>query len=497
MHILSGRAHHSKLSLTKWVFILACLSYLNAAAPTAAQELPSLGDGASRIVSPQMERRIGEAFLRQLHANLPISEDVLVQYFIEQHMHNLAQHAQMRGALQSIIVVDNPEINAFAAPGGIIGINLGLLLYAQDIHEYSSVVAHEFAHVSQRHFARGIEEQQAASVPMLASMIAALLVGAAGGGEAGMAALSAAQAAGQSSQLRFSRERESEADRIGLNTMRRANLDPNAMSRMFERMQSAYRFTSRPPEFLLTHPLSETRISDARNQARDFFSDDPQSGARQWPDQLEYQLVRMRTKQHFSKNAKADVFNYREELKAHPNDPAREYALALALSRTNEHDEALALMRGLESKISSRIFYQASVAELLIAAQQLDNAQSLLREQLALYPDNFPLAMLYAQALIADEQYVSAESVLESQSKLRPLDTHVWFLLAETAGLASNVTGVHLARAEYFYLHGALHRAIQHLEYAQRLVRKSNPVLETKLAQRIQDLRTSIRIQNS
>ena len=497
MKIFSGHCHRPKLSLNTLVLILGSLVCTDITNPTWAQELPSLGDGASRMVSPQLERRIGEAFLRQLHANLPISEDVLVQYFVEQHMHNLAQHAQMRGSLQSIIVVDNPEINAFAAPGGIIGINLGLLLYAQDIHEYSSVVAHEFAHISQRHFARGIEEQQAASVPMLASMIAALLVGAAGGGEAGMAALSAAQAAGQSNQLRFSRARESEADRIGLNTMRRANLDPNAMSRMFERMQSAYRFTSRPPEFLLTHPLSETRISDARNQARDFFSSDPQGASRKWPDQLEYQLVRMRTKHHFSNNAKADVFNYRERLKAQPADPALQYGLALALSKTNEHDQALALMRGLKSKISSRIFYHASLAELLIAAQELDSAQSLLREQLALYPDNFPLAMLYAQALIADEQYISAESVLESQSKLRPQDTHVWFLLAETAGLASNVTGVHLARAEYFYLHGALHRAIQHLEYAQRLVRKSNPVLETKLAQRIQDLRTSIRMQNS
>ncbi|MEC8754969.1 MAG: M48 family metalloprotease [Pseudomonadota bacterium] len=497
MQIFFGHCYRPKLSLNTLVLILGSLVCTDIANTTWAQELPSLGDGASRMVSPQLERRIGEAFLRQLHANLPISEDVLVQYFVEQHMHNLAQHAQMRGSLQSIIVVDNPEINAFAAPGGIIGINLGLLLYAQDIHEYSSVVAHEFAHISQRHFARGIEEQQAASVPMLASMIAALLVGAAGGGEAGMAALSAAQAAGQSNQLRFSRARESEADRIGLNTMRRANLDPNAMSRMFERMQSAYRFTSRPPEFLLTHPLSETRISDARNQARDFFSSDPKGASRKWPDQLEYQLVRMRTKHHFSNNAKADVFNYRERLKAQPTDPALQYSLALALSKTNEHDQALALMRGLKSKISSRIFYHASLAELLIAAQELDSAQSLLREQLALYPDNFPLAMLYAQALIADEQYISAESVLESQSKLRPQDTHVWFLLAETAGLASNVTGVHLARAEYFYLHGALHRAIQHLEYAQRLVRKSNPVLETKLAQRIQDLRTSIRMQNS
>ena len=94
-----------------------------------------------------MERRIGEAFLRQLHANLPISEDVITQYYIEQHMQNLAQYAQLQEPLQSIIVVDNPEINAFAAPGGIIGINLGLLLYAQNVHEYSSVVALSLIHI--------------------------------------------------------------------------------------------------------------------------------------------------------------------------------------------------------------------------------------------------------------------------------------------------------------------------------------------------------------
>ena len=133
MQIFFGHCHRPKLSLNTLVLILGSLVCTNIANTTWAQELPSLGDGASRMVSPQLERRIGEAFLRQLHANLPISKDVLVQYFVEQHMHNLAQHAQMRGSLQSIIVVDNPEINAFAAPGGIIGINLGLLLYAQDI----------------------------------------------------------------------------------------------------------------------------------------------------------------------------------------------------------------------------------------------------------------------------------------------------------------------------------------------------------------------------
>ena len=165
MQIFFGHRHRPKLSLNTLVLILGSLVCTDIANTTWAQELPSLGDGASRMVSPQLERRIGEAFLRQLHANLPISEDVLVQYFVEQHMHNLAQHAQMRGSLQSIIVVDNPEINAFAAPGGIIGINLGLLLYAQDIHEYSSVVAHEFAHISQRHFARASKNNRPRRCP--------------------------------------------------------------------------------------------------------------------------------------------------------------------------------------------------------------------------------------------------------------------------------------------------------------------------------------------
>ena len=134
------------------------------------------------------------------------------------------------------------------------------------------------------------------------------------------------------------------------------------------------------------------------------------------------------------KNSQADVFNYREKLEQTPDNAALQYALALALSKTNEHDEALALMRKLEGKISSRIFFQASLAELLIAAEELTGAQSLLAQQLNLYPDNFPLAMMYARALVADEQYDDAEIVLETQSKLRPTDTHIWFLLAETAG---------------------------------------------------------------
>ena len=130
-------------------------------------ELPSLGDGSSSIVSPQMEARIGSMFLKQLNAALPMADDVVIQYYVEQHIAYLAQYSEMQQPMQAIAVVDNPQINAFAAPGGIIGINLGLLIYAQDSAEYSSVIAHEMAHLSQRHFARGIQAQQGAQTRVL------------------------------------------------------------------------------------------------------------------------------------------------------------------------------------------------------------------------------------------------------------------------------------------------------------------------------------------
>ena len=154
-----------------------------------------------------MEARIGSVFLKQLNAALPMADDVVIQYYVEQQIAFLAQYSEMQQPLQAVAVVDNPQINAFAAPGGIIGINLGLLIYAQDSAEYSSVIAHEMAHLSQRHFARGIQAQQANSIPSMIGLLTALLVGAAGGTDAGIAALSTAQAINQSNQLRFSRTR--------------------------------------------------------------------------------------------------------------------------------------------------------------------------------------------------------------------------------------------------------------------------------------------------
>ena len=449
--------------------------------------LPSLGDASSATISPELERRIGEGFLKQLHAQIKTSDDPLIKYYVERQLTELAQYSDLRESIMAVIVVDSPQLNAFAAPGGVVGVNLGLLLYAEDVHEYASVMAHELAHLSQRHFARGVEEQRKQSLPLIASLIAALIIGAAGGGDAALAAITSAQAAAQAGQLRYSRERETEADRVGFNTLVRANHDPAAMSRMFERMQRAYRFTRKPPEFLLTHPLSETRIADARNQALDV-------PRRNYKDSLDYQLMRVRTEVHFQQNPAQGAAIYSKRLRDNPEDTAAQYGLALSRSKQGQHQEALDGVERLVGINPQSILYQAAYAEMLIEAGRLQQARESLAHHLVLNPDNPPLAFLYARALNLSGLHDQAEAVLERQTEVRPNDVDVWYQLAETAGLAGNVSGVHLARAEYFFLHGSFHRSIQHLEYAQRLVQRTNPQLNAKLSQRIQDLRTAIRM---
>lgn len=469
-----------------------CLTLIGNAAPASdpTADLPTLGDGSSRIVSPAMEKQIGRQFLKQINAVLPTINDPILKYYVETQIADLAQYSQLKEKVLEVVLIDSPAVNAFAAPGGVVGVNLGLLLTAEDVHEYSSVMAHELAHLSQRHFARGIEEQREAMLPTMASMIAAIAIGMAAGGDAGIAAMSASQAAAQSSQLRYSRSRETEADRIGMNTLVNAGLDPDGMARMFDRMGRAYRYSSKPPEFLLTHPLTERRVADAKTNALKY-------PPRQYEDSPDYTLARMRAVVHYSDSPEVAVKHFRKEVADNPDSAAAQYGLALALSRAGEHEEAVPLADALFASAPDRLLFVAAYAEFLTAAGELDQALTLLERQLLLNPDNPPLAMLYADALMQNEEYDIAEEVLTRQSKIRPNDIDVWYELAEVAGKAGDIVAVHRARAEFFALHGAYTRAIQHLEYARRLVSQDNSQLQAMLNQRINDLRTELRIARS
>ena len=455
-----------------------------------ADDLPSVGDASSRLISPQMERQLGESFLKQVHAALPTVDDPILKYYVQRQLAGIVQYSELREPILATVLIDSDDINAFAAPGGIVGINLGLMLHARDVHEYSSVVAHEIAHLSQRHFARGIEEQRAQTLPMLAGLIAAIMIGAMGGGDAGMAAISGVQAASQANQLRYSRGREQEADRIGLNTLARANLDTWGMSRMFDRMDRAYRFTRRPPEFLLTHPLTETRIADARTQAMEY-------PRKQFPESLEYQAMRARARVRYADSPKAAVLSFEKEVDENPDSAGARYGLAVALAAAERYDEAIPHVDQFYTDNPHNILFIGSLAELLTKAGKIDQSIEMLERELAVNPQNAVLAVLYADALVANRQYVAAEAVLQQQSFANKADVDVWYDLAEVSGLAGNIIGVHLARAEFFELHGAYQRTIQHLQYARRLASRGNEPLMARLDQRINDIRNKMREQRS
>ena len=449
----------------------------------ATNELPDLGDGAAALVSPAQERELGEKLIRQLRKEAPTNDDPALKYFCAQLLAELAAASELTDHNLHPVLIESPVLNAFAAPGGVVGINLGLFLHADNVHQLSAVLAHELAHLSQRHYARTVEYQKQSAVPYIAALLASVALMAVSGGSAGIAALSATQAAAQDSALRYSRAREQEADHIGIETLVRAGFDPHAMASMFEQMSYAARFDRKLPEFLLTHPVTENRIADARNRAAAW-------PARPYPDRVEFEFVQARVRVMYAKSADQAVAMFAQErnnVRLIPS--AADYGYVYALSRANRHDEALRALRIFTARAPDNLFVHLLEAEVKIQAGRPRDALPLLERQLRLNPGNAPLSMYYAQALTGAHRYAEAEQVLLGQSHAHPEDTDVWEQLAETAGLAHDIVNVHSARAEYFQLHGDFDKALEHLKYASRLVDQSNFQLSSKLAQRSIDMR--------
>ena len=446
--------------------------------------LPELGDSTSSTFSSQQEYELGRAWLKMFRSQVKTVSDPLLQDYVEYLVYKLASYSQLKDRRLEVVVIDNPTINAFAVPGGVVGLHNGAFLSADNEAQLASILGHELAHLSQRHFARGVEQQQRSAIPTMAGMLGALVLAATSRGDAGMAAMAATQAAAQQNQLRFSRENEQEADRIGMETLEKADYDPNAFASMFENMLAANRYAGRnPPEFLLTHPLTESRVSDARNRAREY-------PRKVYVDNLDFQLMRARVEVQLANNNSEALKKFKARLKGQSrNLEADRYGLALAYAQAGQFKEAREQLVPLLQKDSRRMAYVVSDAQFDIAAGESERAIEKLQAQLRVNPGNYPLAMTYADALLKSNQPQLAEAVLQEQVKLRPTDPTVWYELAETHGLAGNILGVHQARAEYFVLNGVLDKAEQQLNYALKLV-QNDSITSTKIEERIRQIKT-------
>ncbi len=458
------------LSLLKRAFapvglalLLVCGLIIDPFAVRAEVELPSLGDTSSIMISPAQERALGQRWLRAYRSQVPTSSDPLIINYLEQLFARLLPHSQLDNKQIDLVVAQNNTLNAFAVPGNIIGVHTGLLNYAKTENQLAAVLAHEMGHLSQRHYARRLEQQKNMMMPMLAGMLAGLVLAANSNSDAGVAAIMGTQAAAQQASLAFSRQNEQEADRIGMQTMVQAGLDPHAAGDMFEEMVRANRLNRRPPEYLLTHPVSETRVADARNRAMQYERKPAE-------DDLEFQLMRSRVRVDAEETPQIAARMFKSELdkeSAYPD--ASRYGWALALTKASQFDAAREALAPLLEKEPDRVTYQIMRADIEIAAERHKAALEIIETQLQKHPNSHPLIIRHAEALMKAGIYQQCAEILDRYSRKRSNDDYVWYLLAEVNGLAGNILGVHEARAEYFILNGVYDRAQIQLRNALKL----------------------------
>jgi predicted Zn-dependent protease len=440
--------------------ILALLCPL-ALAQSGFDDLPSLGEAAGRIYSPQQDKALGAAFMRELRQSDLILDDAETTSYLRNLGRRLVMHSENPGHAFTFFMVNDERINAFAGPAGHIGVNVGLFVAAESESELAAVLAHEIAHVTQRHLARAFEAADKLSLPTTAAILAAILIGTQDG-QAGAAALTAASAASLQHQINFTRANEQEADRVGIQTLAEARFDPHGMGRFFERLQKNSRlYGTQPPEFLSTHPVTTSRIAEAETRAAAFSNIKVQ-------DDLDFQLLRARLRVHTYQNPSqvlADVQRFHG--KSGGTTAAERYEYALLLSANERHEEAISVLEQLHMADPDRINYRLALGRVLDRLQRFDKAQAIYQDTLELYPGELTVVLPYAASLLAGNRAEQAYQLLSATSTHAD-NPQVYKLLAQAAGLTNRPVQTHTAMGQYYFLNGFTKKAIEQMELAER-----------------------------
>ncbi len=429
---------------------------------TFASELPAIGNSSSNLVSIQQERALGDAWLRSLRRHVDTYDNAVVQDYLSQLVYSLAPNSDVADRDFRLVIVDSPALNAFAVPGSIIGINAGLFFHAVSEQEFASVIAHELAHLSQRHYARRLEKQQLSTPLTLAGILASVVIAATAGSEAGMATLATTQAVGVDQQLKFSRQNEQEADRLAIETLYSSGYDPRAMPSMFERMYRQTRIQgSARPEYLSTHPLSETRIADTQNRASQYQRQN-------YRDSIEYHICKSMVVFDYAESEKSAI-NYFTSLIEKGNttqiDGAR-FGLAYA-QRQSDPESAIASLQNLLKKYPNQISIQIALAESHMKRGDTITATESLETLLKRTPQNYPISLSLANMYMETNRLVEARDLLRSLSRSRPEEPRVWYMLAEVLGLTGDIADLHRARAEFYLLKNRLDESLSQLKLAK------------------------------
>lgn len=441
-------------------------------------KLPEIGAAGTSVLSIEKERIIGDAMMRQLRGQRSVLNDPVLMEYINTIGNNMVKNANDVNYRFEFFMINDNEINAFAFFGGHIGVHSGLLIASDNESELASVLAHEISHVTQRHLARKIEAQSRTQPLSTAGLISGILISLVNP-TVGMAALSTSMAASQQASINYTRSNEQEADRVGIQLLSDSGFDPNGAPNFFGKLAQKYRYTSKPPAMLLTHPLPDSRIADARIRAQRY-------PVKLLPPSLNFELAKARIIGRYQNDAEKSIEFYEVQLKKnrYKIKEAAEYGLAIALYEDKKYTKSFEILNKLYKKDKNNLFYLDLLSDLGIAMKQFDGTLDFLSKNHNIMPNNQVVTLNYANVLLEAGKLDEAEDVL--QDFLLAKDDHfiAYDILTNVYKKQKNTPMMHATQAEIYALLGAYPRAVDELHTAYSHADDS-PLIQKRFKARI------------
>jgi len=442
--------------------ILLCL--YQAHAQDNSVELPLIGDRLSGAVSQTEEEILGRQFLRDLKRETKILYDPIVQEWTELFIYKIGESSKVNKKAFELLIIEDNNLNAFAAPGGIIGVNAGLYKYSDNEAQFASVIAHELAHLSQRHFARQVLENSDRSNANMATLLASIVVAVA---TRSPAAVIGGQGIIATQSLRYSRLYESEADREGFVTLDKAGYRTQEMSEMFRNMQEVRRLSGdNVPEFLLTHPITTRRITESRERAR-------QSDESGIIDTLNFRLIKQRVRYLMTDNLSIRAL----ENEKYDSDDGKYFSALLERKKLN-FSKSIEILEELEKKYPDNLIIKTTIAETYTESGNIGKSKSYTQDLLEISLGNYPLSYNLANAHIMEDNFLAAEQILEDIKFYRPVDINLLKDLSEVQLKSNNLLGYHLTNSEYLFYSGRYEEALRDLQRARSIATNNFKIRE-------------------
>jgi predicted Zn-dependent protease len=455
-----------------------------AAGQVSSGELPDIGTPASTTLSLVDEYKIGLMIVRQLREAGQIVEDPEITEYLQSLGMRLASQAHEGAHRFTFFAVREAGINAFALPGGFIGVNAGLVTATRSEAELAGVLAHEIAHVTQRHIARSLQNASRSNLASAAAVLAAVLIGATTGvpSDAILGSVTAAQGLAAQSQINFTRVHESEADRVGIGILSSAGFDPVAMPEFFGTMQQRAGGAGRNiPELLRTHPVTSERIAETRDRASRMQR--PRN-----PESTSYALIRERLRiETLSPETPVGDLYRTAQSADFPSTDGERYGRALALLRAGNPADAIPVLETLRDRRPDVTLYHTALGQAELEAGRTAASLVTLENAMKLFPRNVPVTMRYAEALMRDGKARRAHEVLLDLFNNVPPTAEQARFTAIAANSAGDIADSYYYMSEYHVISGDLALAINQLRLAQA-VPGINSVQRERFDARIREL---------